>query len=386
MVQRSPYTPGAVAPTIYGRDNLLRKVKRELFFMTQEPGLLGQIQVYAGPRGIGKTSLLRAVETEAKALGFSTVWITAGDRPLFTVLLDKLSNIARSWGDEAGRKLIGLLSSLHVDAFGVSFDASSLSRTESKTASGHGDQMQRAFIDALEEIRVRSKGLVVCIDEVQSADSEGLRALAYAWQQMQAENPDLPAAVFAAGLSHAQDVITDAVSFAERFGYQHLESLDSAHAEEALVKPAQGKGVAWSPVTLQQAVNMAGGYPYFIQVVGNLVWEAAEFPDVGTTIGLSSMNDVDEGFEEIKRIMYRSRWHKATDVEREFLVAMAMDVGAPVKRADIASRMGRTSTAISMVRRSLLDKGIVEESGYGYLRFTVPGFAEFVRDELDTVE
>ena len=144
--------------------------------------------------------------------------------------------------------------------------------------------MQRALVDAAETIRGRASGMVVCIDEIQSADADGLRSLAYAWQQMQAENAELPLAIFAAGLSHSQDVMT-------------------------------------------------------------------------------------------------SRWHKATDVEREFISAMAEDLEPQVKRGDIAERMGRPTTGISMVRRSLLDKGLIEESGFGYLRFTVPGFAEFVRNE-----
>ena len=84
--------------------------------------------------------------------------------------------------------------------------------------------------------------------------------------------------------------------------------------------------------------------------------------------------------------MFRSRWHKATDVEREFISAMAEDLEPQVKRGDIAERMGRPTTGISMVRRSLLDKGLIEESGFGYLRFTVPGFAEFVRNERGGTE
>ena len=381
MVQRSPYTPGVVASTIYGRDQVLREAKRELFFMAHDPGLMGQVKVYVGPRGIGKTSLLRAVEAEAKAEGFETAWITAGDRPLFNALLDKIGEIARSWKDEAGEKLLGLLSSLRVEAFGVSVGGSQPVEGLRPDASGYGDQMQRALVDAAETIRGRASGMVVCIDEIQSADADGLRSLAYAWQQMQAENAELPLAIFAAGLSHSQDVITDAVSFAERFSYVHLESLDREHAEEALVQPAKKKGVNWSPATLQEAVRLAGGYPYFIQVVGDLVWQAADFPDPGTSIGLANLKHVADRFQETQLTMFRSRWHKATDVEREFISAMAEDLEPQVKRGDIAERMGRPTTGISMVRRSLLDKGLIEESGFGYLRFTVPGFAEFVRNE-----
>ena len=42
---------------------------------------------------------------------------------------------------------------------------------------------------------------------------------------MQSESPDAPLMTVCAGLSHTQDVITDAVSFAERFEYTYLENL-----------------------------------------------------------------------------------------------------------------------------------------------------------------
>lgn len=43
--------------------------------------------------------------------------------------------------------------------------------------------------------------------------------------------------------------------------------------------------------------------------------------------------------------------------------------------------MGVSSNDLSVARRSLLDKGLVETADRGTLRFTVPGFAWFVRNE-----
>ena len=50
-----------------------------------------------------------------------------------------------------------------------------------------------------------------------------------------------------------------------------------------------------------------------------------------------------------------------------------------MKRSAIAEAMGRDSNDLSMARRSLLDKGLIDTSSHGYLEFTAPGFAEFVR-------
>lgn len=81
--------------------------------------------------------------------------------------------------------------------------------------------------------------------------------------------------------------------------------------------------------------------------------------------------------------MVRARWAKATAGERR-LVALAEltdERDSPVRRAAIADRMGVSSNDLSVARRSLLDKGLVESADRGTLRFTVPGFAAFVRDE-----
>lgn len=44
---------------------------------------------------------------------------------------------------------------------------------------------------------------------------------------------------------------------------------------------------------------------------------------------------------------------------------------------------GRTTPQLSTARKALIDKGLIEATGQGRLRFTMPGFAEFVRDQVD---
>ena len=83
----------------------------------------------------------------------------------------------------------------------------------------------------------------------------------------------------------------------------------------------------------------------------------------------------------MRSAFFRARWQKATPVEALLLQAMAQVGDGPVKRADIAAAMGRGSNELSMARRSLMDKGLIDAPQHGYLEFTAPGFADFVRDE-----
>lgn len=304
-----------------------------------------------GPRGIGKTRLLRYLQTEAEQVGFRTVWVTAGDGPFLQSVTESFHRLSTEWKETARTRITDLLQTLTVT-------------------------VEEAVTDG-------AAGFVLFIDEIQSADVEGLRALAYAWQHMQSEAADLPAITAAAGLSHSQDVITDAVSFAERFRYPRLKDLDDVAARSELTAPTTDCGVIWDDDALVTALDEARGYPYFLQLLGDETWKAARYPDSGSVIGTDAVSSALDDYRTSQRDFFRARWMKATDAETAMLVAMASLRADTLRRKDIAARMGRTSNEISMVRRSLMDKGLIQSTGFGELSFTAPGFAEFVRAESD---
>lgn len=346
-MQPSPYTPGSVSTSVPGRQRNIEDFRQQLAYTSQFHKLAGQISVTVGPRGIGKTSLLRYLQTEAEQVGFRTVWVTAGDGPFLQSVTESFHRLSAGWKETA-----------------------------------------RAFQDVItatveEAVTDGAAGFVLFIDEIQSADVEGLRALAYAWQHMQSEAADLPAITAAAGLSHSQDVITDAASFAERFRYPRLKDLDDAAASSALTAPTTDCGVIWDDDALVTALDEARGYPYFLQLLGDETWKAARYPDSGSVIGTDAVSSALDDYRTSQRDFFRSRWMKATDAETAMLVAMASLGADTLRRKDIAALMGRTSNEISMVRRSLMDKGLIQSTGFGELSFTAPGFAEFVRAESD---
>ncbi|WP_018118422.1 hypothetical protein [Corynebacterium mastitidis] len=54
-----------------------------------------------------------------------------------------------------------------------------------------------------------------------------------------------------------------------------------------------------------------------------------------------------------------------------------------MRRGHIAQELGIRTTDLSMARRSLMDKGLVDAPQHGFFEFTAPGFAEFVRRTAD---
>ena len=384
--QRSPYTPGSIAHSLPGRDVQLNRISVSLTNLSVYQQLDGRVHVFVGPRGVGKTSLLRAAQKNAEIRTFTTVWATGGDSVSLCVdLANEFGKLVTAkWTDAAKAGLVETLKTIRLN-FGLASLRLATGRDKDDPEFIGAARALQAGITAAARgvVESGSLGLVVFIDELQAADMVGIRALAYAWQHMQAEAAELPAAVFAAGLSHTQDTVAKAVTFGERFEYRHLNNLSHDDAAMALTAPAQGSGVGWESKALDAVLNETQGYPHFIQEFGDKMWEAAGYPGPGGALTTHHYPAARAEYLVARDTLFRSRWTQATPVEAKFIAAMASLGDGDVKRKEVAAGMGTSSTAISMARQSLMDKGLIQPSSHGKMRFTAPGFAEYVRDHAD---
>jgi len=103
-------------------------------------------------------------------------------------------------------------------------------------------------------------------------------------------------------------------------------------------------------------------------------------PDASGNITLPHVERGRTAMQADMDALFRARWSNATERERDFMAAMAQLGDGPVRRTDIASRLGVTSASLSAPRDRLLDRGFIQASGRGVLEFTIPGFAEYIRD------
>lgn len=372
-MQPSPYTPGETA-----REVQLTDISGLLARVALEGRFAGRVRVDVGPRGVGKTSLLRRAQRTAHDLGLATIFVTAGNGALTAVIADEVHQLARSWGH-------GDVLAERVSQVKVSAGVPGVGHVEVTGASRPGPEATRAFRELVTHTARAAtedgdhKGLVLLVDELQSADEGSLRTIAYAWQELQATDDPVPAALLAAGLSHTPDVVTRAVTHAERFQYRPMRDLEPHETRQALTAPSAVLGVSWATDALTKVVERAHRYPYFIQVYGEEVWHAAGNPDPGHQLTAEHVHAAQERVDIDLTELYRTRWAKATTRERDILTAMATRPEGPVARRDIAQHLGIDTTALSMARQSLLDKGIVDAPAHGMLQFTVPGFGAYVR-------
>lgn len=385
-MQPSPYTPGQVAREVVGRAEQLAEIDERLMYLAELGRLIGRIRVDTGPRGVGKTSLLREVQRYAEARGIATVWVTAGGEESLTALVAaQLRERVAGWGKKSRGRLLRMLDQVTVSA-GVP-GVAQVGATIKAPPAAHIDQSFKQLV--METARAARdegyRGLVFLIDEIQEADRAGLRTLAVTWQDLQAEADTLPVGVFAAGLPKTPEIISAAATFSERFAYRTLQRLNPDAARVAIVKPAAAVGVSWDVEALDEVIARTNGYPHTLQLYADASWARAGYPDAGGRIGREHVAAAAGAVAADVESMFRARWNTATAVQKQFMTAMAQCLSDQqlASRADIAAAMGRDSRALSAARAALVDKGFVAVAGHGLLEFTIPGFAEFVRAQED---
>lgn len=394
----NPYTPGRPAQVLGGRTRERARIASLLERVETLGEYAGPLHVFHAPRGLGKTSLLRTAEREASSRGFATVWVSATRRGnlaaelahALRASLERLDSVPARELAAVGLRLSKVELQLGVPGAGV---RASVERARDATAPSEAVSTAEAPVSGLESVLRDSAGLVrgsggagltLFVDEVHAADRAGLGVVLNALQNLDGSSTAAPLAAMLAGLPNTPEVIIDAATFGERSRWLPLDRLDADDSAVALVRPAADSGVAWELAARHRVVRDAAGYPYFLQLLGSTTWDAAE-PGPGGTLTLEHVHAGYHDAREQLGSLFRARWSKASPGQQEFVVAMVelmLDNGTDdVERSGVARRLGRTTREVSVPRDRLIAQDVIEPTGRGLLRFTIPGFAGFVAEE-----
>lgn len=378
-MQPSPYTPGEVARSVPGRSQQVAEVDERLSTLIDLGRLVGRIRVDHAARGFGKTSLLREYQRHAAARGATTVWVTAGEEQgLVAQIAAELRRVTDGFGEKTRAALRSRIETLQLSV-GVPGIVTATGTFHTGADSG-GEQSGARALEGVIKAATAEAPLVVLIDEIQSADPAGLRTLVYAWQHLQAEGADVPAAVFAAGLPNAPETIASIVTFSERLAYRPLGPLHRDAEELALIGPARALGVHWSQGAVDRALEIAQGYPYSVQLIADAAWTAAGRPNPGGVIDLGAVEHGHIAMQADLDALFRARWAACSPAERRMLTAIANLGDGPVPRSAIAEALNTGSNQLSTPRARLIDKGLIQPADRGMLEFTIPGFGAFIRN------
>jgi len=375
----NPYTPnaGSRPPELAGRERELEQF--ETLVGRLKRGATEQSMVVRGLRGVGKTVLLNAFEDQAEAAGFITFYheLTPDSNLVDEVARDAERALGRL---DLGRKLtnriraaLGHLKTIRLtgpDGFGLAVD---LGGADEGTIAA---DLTDLFLELGAAARGQETGVAIFLDELQFVDEIQYRSLISALHR--ATQKELPIAVAAAALPQIPLLTGEARSYAERlFDFPSIENLDEASATLALVEPARRQAIEYQPDAVSLALEWTAGYPFYIQQLGKHAWNlAAESPITDDDVKRA----IPAAQAALDKSIYEVRAQRATEGERRYMRAMAELGDGPYRSGRAAEKAGLSVTQASPTRQQLMTKGLIYATeDFGFVDFTVPRFAEFMR-------
>lgn len=382
----NPYTPnaGAQPEVIVGRDGQLASF--DLLLQRLAAGRTEQSMIITGLRGVGKTVLLGRFREKALDADWVVVELeiskhddTQFRREFATKIRTALHQLSpRARRTDKVKRAFSVLKS-----FTLSLDPNTgmvSAGLDIDAAEGFGDHGDLAlditdvFIALGEAAQSVDRGVVLLLDEVQFLATSQLEALIEGLHKVVQRK--LPVTLVGAGLPQIAELAGDAKSYAERlFKFPSIGFLGADDARRAFSEPAAQEAVQFDTPALDLALEITGGYPYFIQELGYAVWPIAD----GRRITRDDVDAAKEIYEaKLDSSFFRVRLDRATEMQRAYLRAMASLGAAPQKASDVAEVLGRSSREVAPTRAELISMGLLYTPEYGYAGFTVPHFDQFM--------
>jgi AAA ATPase domain len=380
----NPYTPGVGTqpPVLVGRDIQLAVIDQTARLV--EGGREPQHVILTGLRGVGKTVLVKEGMRRLRArhwlcgyyevrrdvdAGVAIAAIVAGGASL----LPKRAGLS-----DALRKLRASIGNARLS--GSADGTVSISITPRTATTDPYYEALRLFQQLGAAATEDGVGVALCVDELQTFRRKDATTLLQALEAGDAASARV--LLLGAGLPTTGVELAKSNTYAERFRYEVLDDLSPREAARAVEEPALASGVAWDADALARVVELAHGYPFFLQLFASEAWDAAERRD--SQLSTITAGDVDSSLPTAQRRLdsgiYATRFGRASAAERLYLVAMAELMGDEGRAgtADVARRLGRTLADLSTVRDRLIRKGVIHAPEPGRLEFSVPGFRDYV--------
>ena len=382
----NPYTPGAGRRPGYLAGRELEIGEFHGLVARVAAGEHERSLIFSGLRGVGKTVLLMELELVANEAG----WITSdvqevGSQPDFRLTFARMA--ARLLRELSPReklrnrvqRALGVVKafSLTSPVGGVQLQLD-VEATREVADSGDPEQDLADLLREVGQVALDAGApALFVIDEMQNLPAESMAAICIAFQAISREK--LPVAFVGAGLPDLPLRLLRAKPYADRlFQYFELGRLEQSQARLALAEPAEKCSVTIDPLVAEHVADLTAGYPYFIQEYGRELWDHA--PD--SPISLADLADVGPLVNDrLDRTFFGPRFDMATETEQRYLAAMAsVHTVGPVTSAAVMRAFGATAhQQVTVLRDSLIQKGLVWSPKRGLLDFTVPRFADFLR-------
>ena len=280
-----PFMPGTgcLPPYLAGREREQAKIKEYLEFL--ELGMAPpSALIFFGPRGNGKTALLnwsrrRAIEHGIKVINFGTAEVHSDES-----LINQLS--PDPWWTGLFKAVSGRGAEARLRKAGASTVTRALAKLAGRTPT------------------------ILLIDEAHTLDTKIGRLLLHGAQAVALEG--LPLLLSLAGTPDLPRHLGKMqATFWERSAIAPIERLDRGASSDAIRIPLEETGKEITPGALESVVADSHGYPYFLQLWGEQLWDEARH--ASRPIGMEEVDRVRPQVESERKQFHTQRYRELDD-------------------------------------------------------------------------
>lgn len=383
---KNPYRPGASTPPLFlaGREPQLSRFPKTL---RAAPEIPANVRL-TGLRGVGKSVLLKEFERLAKDDGWAVLRqqmeprhnterslseFVSGAVALATSRMSRMKKLRQQVTDavDAGRRLLT-----------VSYEDITFGLAGSSSAELDVGRNLYAAVEA--SLDTGHAGFALLLDEAQvirdARDGEHPMSMLVAAVNALQE-AGLPLALVMCGLPTLRANLQTARTYSERmFRGEQIAELrgNPGPAREAFVRPLTGTGVTADEDLIGRVLHEVEGYPFFIQLWGAELWEAAA--DAGTDTFSARLLDTVENdiYDRLDEEFYAGRVETLTPAEQDLLLGTAECPYPPLRTADIQSRSAKSEGNINVLMGRLAEQGVIYRVQKGVYEYTAPKFHPYL--------
>lgn len=391
----NPFRPGAghMPPYLAGREGEQDAFKRLL-----RQTVITDNLILTGLRGVGKSVLLESMKPIARSAG----WLWVGDDFTESRGLTE-ERIADSIVNDLSLALAPIFMQTQLSmplGFGGTeslarrpMDYSDLRKLYDAAPGLPADKLKHVlrYVGTLIE-KTSFKGIIFAYDEAQNMGDRAqdeqypLSLILDVFQSIQKSPGGLPFMLVLTGLPTLFPKLNSTRTYTERmFDVIVLDRLSDEDSRDAIIKPISD---ADSPLVLDDAtvdemVEMSGGYPFFIQFICKEVFDA-------WIVRMQAGQHISVPREEILRKLdqrfFSARWDNASDRQREFMkVAAALpNSDGEFKVEDVVERSKTMSFKAfnrgnsQMMLKTLIENDFIYRNRRGKYSFAVPLLDRFI--------
>ena len=349
-----------------------------------------------GLRGVGKTVLLGEFEKVADEAGWASIPLELQpshnrDNALVDVLTQSLKTAReRLSRTERLKRAVGT-AVRQAGTLGLRWDDFAMTY-QPGSDSGRQD-LSRALFEIVEvAVEKGHTGFVLLLDEAQVVrDEHNRRAEEHPLSLLISsavtlQKAELPLGLVLCGLPTLTGNLLRARSYTERmFRGEEIGSLRPDEARDAFVRPPRETD---APVIIdddlvETIIQEVEGYPYFIQLWGAELWDAA---DSARTVRLSTVL-LDEArpyiYQRLDLDFYEPRVSTLTPAEQDVLLASADCPYPPLVVGDLNEAISKSPGNVNVLLGRLVESGVLYRIRKGQYEYTDPKFRDFLLRRAD---